>query len=164
LFQQFVFSEISPNAVGTAASSQLVQNASSAVAAGIACPLDDGNGLDIVAELIGATGGALDVYLQQGMPDGSWIDVVHFPSLTSGTGAINYKTNISALALNSSTNAYTTPVVVGKGTSPQLVSGAVVQGQGFDRLRLLMVAGSGTSAGAAVKCYVTTQRPLIQMS
>jgi hypothetical protein len=163
LIQQFVWSEISPNAPGTAASSKTVQNSSNALAAGIAGPLDDGAGIDIVAILVGATGGTLNVYMQQGMADGTWYDVVSFPQLTAAESQVTYKTNLSALALNAgtggTTTSYATPVLIGSGIAPALIANASVQGQGFDRMRLVMVAGSGTSVGALVKIYATVQRP-----
>lgn len=159
----FVFSEISPSAPGTSASSGYVQNASNALAGGIAGPADDGNGIDILAILKGATGGLLDVYIQSGTPDGNWFDLIHFAQLAAGASQIVYRTNISALALNASTggtsSSAATPNVIGMNTTPALGAALAVQGQGFDRLRLLMVAGSGTSAGAAVKVYATVQRP-----
>jgi hypothetical protein len=54
------------------------------------------------------------------------------------------------------------PVVVGTGTPTSatsgLAAGVVVQGTGFNRLRLAMIAGSGTTAGVSVKVYVVPQR------
>ncbi len=155
MFQGFIFQETSPSAPGTAASSKSVQNAGNLYAAGIAAPLDDGNGIDIVAMLVGATGGTLDVYIQEGLPDGTWYDVVHFPQLAAAAAAITYKGNISMLPQPTSA----APTVVGTGLTPALAVNTIVQGTGFDRLRLLFVAGAGTSAGANVKVYATTQRP-----
>jgi hypothetical protein len=155
MFQGFVFNETSPSAPGTAASSKAVASAGNIYAAGIAAPLDDGTGIDVVAILQGATGGALNIYIQEGQADGTWIDVCAFTQLAAAAAQIVYKTNISPVALGTSAP----PTQVGMGLSPALTAPATVQGQGFDRLRLVMVAGSGTTAGAPVKVYVTTQRP-----
>jgi hypothetical protein len=95
------------------------------------------------------------------MPDGTWIDVVHFAQLASGAAAIVYKTSIGAV----SQPASAAPVAVGTGVhsgSTGLAAGTTVQGLGFDRLRLLMCSGSGTTVGAAVKVYATIQRPRVQ--
>jgi hypothetical protein len=154
MLQQFVFNEISPNAAGTAASSGPVQNANPSLAAGVAGPLDDCDGIDIVAILVGATGGTLDVYMQAGTPDGAWWDVVHFTQLSAGHGAVTYKTNISPVALGTAA----APTAIGSGLSPALATGTTVQGIGFDRMRLVFVAGASTSAGANIKVYATAQR------
>lgn len=154
MFTPFVFSETSPAAAGTAASSQPVQSSGNIYPAGVCAPLEDVDSIDIVAELIGATGGTLDVYLQAGLADGTWVDVVHFTQLAGGAAAVAYKTNISSWAQPTSS----APVPVGLNLTPALGANLTVQGHGFDRLRLLMVAGSGTSAGAALKVYCTGQR------
>jgi len=149
----FIFVETSPAAPGTAVSTQPVQNVTSPYTNGIACPIDDSDALDVFAELVGATGGTLDVYLQVS-PDGglNWTEAIHFPQLAAGGGAVKYQAPISLF-----TNI-TTPVVVGKNLVPALAANTVVNGAYSDRCRLLMVAGGGTSAGAAVKVTVTAQR------
>jgi hypothetical protein len=153
----FVFSETSPSAAGTAASSQPVQNAGNFLAPGVAGPLQNFDAADIFAELTGATGGTLDVYLQRSPDDGvTWYDAVHFTQLASGGSAVIYSTALS--------NAQQTaaPVAVGKNLSPALGAGVTVNGPTSDRLRLVMVAGSGTSAGAAVTVRVMAQRAEIE--
>lgn len=149
----FQFNETSPAAPGTAASSQSVQNANASFGAGVAGPLDDSDALDIVAELQGATGGTLDVYLQTS-PDGgnNWFDLAHFPQLASAAAAIRYQAPVS-LYTNS-----TVPVVVGKNLTPALAVNTVINGAYSNRMRIVMVAGTGTTAGAPVKITVMTQR------
>src|SRR5450631_620546 len=103
----FVFSETSPAASGTAVSSQVVQNASNVVTAGVASPMGDFDAVDVVAELTGATGGTLAVYLQSSGDGGlSWYDLVAWPSITGGGSLRYYRSPIS----NSTTIA--APVVV----------------------------------------------------
>ena len=149
----YIFSETSPSAPGTAVSTQVVQNVSPPYAAGTANPIDDSDALNIFAELVGATGGTLDVYVQVS-PDGgpNWTEIVHFPQLAAGASAVKYQAPVSLF-----TNL-ATPVVVGKNLTPSLAANTVVNGAYSDRCRLLFVAGSGTTAGAAVKVTVTPQR------
>lgn len=149
----FIFNETSPSAPGTAVSSQPVQNVTAPYPNGVATPIDDSDALDIFAELVGATGGTLDVYGQVS-PDGgmNWTEVVHFPQLAAGAAAIKYQAPVSLF-----TNA-TVPVVVGKNLVPALAVNTIVNGSYSDRFRLVFVAGSGTTAGAAIKVTVTPQR------
>jgi hypothetical protein len=162
MFGTYIFNEVSPSSPGTAVSSRPVGGGvSSAAGLGIVVPIDDSAGMDIIAILQGATGGTLGVYVQCGMDDGNWFDIVAYPQLTAGNSQVIYKTNISPVALTSSTTPNAAPTVIGMGLNPalsQASGGSTVQGQGFDRVRLVMVAGSGTTAGAPVKVYVTAQR------
>jgi len=152
---QFVFSETSPAAAGTAPSSAPVANAANYLPPGEAGPLDDFDSIGVTAELIGATGGTLDVYVQTSPDQGAtWGDKVHFSQLLAGAAAVVYHVSLGANAPATS-NA---PIVVGEGLSPALAVATVVQGLAFDRMRLVMVAGSGTSAGAAVVVKVAGQR------
>lgn len=153
-FARFIFAETSPSAAGTAASSQPVDSSANYLPPGVAGPLDDYDSLDIVAELTGATGGTLDVYVQSN-PDGqnqNWFDIAHFTQLAAAAAAVKYNCSISLF-----TNA-TAPTVVGKNLSPALAANTMVQGPFSDRIRVLMVAGTGTSAGAAVRVTVCAQR------
>ena len=153
---QFIFSETSPAAPGTAASSKPVASSANYLAAGIAGPLDDSFGIQITAVVGNPVGGSLDLYVQTSPDDGAhWFDQIHFTPFTAGNGGIQVAT-LSAI----SQPASAVPVAVGSGLSPSLgaTSGVVVQGMGFNRLRLVMVAGSGTSAGTSVVVYVVPQR------
>ncbi len=122
-----------------------------AVAAVLGSPvlgMDKFNEIKIVANLLGATGGALDVYIQW-TPDGgtTWYDYAHFTQLGAGAAAVKYTC--------SSTFGTTVPVATGSGTSPVLAAGASVGGPFGDGLRCYVVAGASTSAGAAqtIKIY-----------
>ena len=151
-FANFVFSETSPAAAGTAASSQKVQGGGTSYPAGVAAPIDEYESHDIVAELVGATGGTLDVYVQTSHDGGvNWYDKIHFAQLADGAAAVIYRTSTS----NAQNGA--TPQAVGKNLSPQLGNNVTLNGPASDRMRLLMVAGAGTSAGAKVIVKVTSQ-------
>lgn len=100
----------------------------------------------IEASLVGATGGTLDVYLQVSHDFnpvsalGTWVDYVHFTQLASGGGAVSYRVDPAL------TNSITT---VGTGTTPALAAGVVAGGFWGDAMRVLFVAGGGTSAGTS---------------
>jgi len=158
MLQHFIFSETSPAAPGTSVSSQAVQSSASYLPAGVVGPLDDGGSVDILAQLVGATGGTLDVYMQSSSDNGqTWQDRVHFAQLAAGAAAISYGVTLTAFGQPTSA----APVQIGTGTTPMLSAGTYLQGIGFDRMRLVLVAGTGTTAGAAVKIQLTVQRPRI---
>lgn len=152
--QTFVFSETSPAAPGTAASSQVVTGDLAAnMPAGVAGLIDDYESIEIIAELKGATGGTLNVYLQTS-PDGglSWFDSIAWPQQAGGGALAFYQSPLS----QATTTA--TPVVVGKNLAPALAANTVVNGSFGDRFRLVMVAGTGTTGGAPVVVRVSAQR------
>jgi hypothetical protein len=151
MISTFVFSETSPAAPGTATSSQPIQNST---LAGVATPIDDFAVIDILAQLKGATGGVLDVYIQVATATGVWRDAAHFPQLASGAAAVNYQCCLTTRGQAASD----APVVVGTGTTPALAANTIAQGLGFDRARLVFVAGSGTTAGAAITVTLSGQR------
>lgn len=156
---QFLFTETSPNAPGTVASSQVVANSASWAPAGVAAPLDDYDSVGIDADLKGATGGTLDVYVQQSPDQGvTWYDIVHFTQLTNGNAAVKYSAPISQ-----ATNT-TAPQAVGQNLTPALggASASVVNGAFSDRMRLVMVAGTGTTQGAAVVVRLSPQRSRVR--
>jgi hypothetical protein len=152
----FVFNETSPSAPGTAASSQAVAGAASFMPAGVAGPMQDYEAVDVIAEIAGATGGPLSVYLQISPDDGlNWYDLIAWPVAAAGSGVKYYQSPVS--------NATNTPapVPVGKNLGPALANaglGTVVNGAFSDRMRLIMVAGALTTAGAAVVVRAAPQR------
>lgn len=99
----------------------------------------------VVAELAGATGGTLDIYIQMQMKgDTDWFDYVHFAQQAGG-GAANIKTFAVSRA-----SAQTTMVTPGKNSVPALAANSVVGGDFGNAWRVVCVAGAGTSAGAAL--------------
>lgn len=153
--QQFlVFAETSPSAASTAASSAAVAGSSGAAGiAMLATGLDGYLSLTVVAKLVGATGGTLDIYLQTSPDAGAtWVDYAHFPQLAGGAAAIKYEFVVSQGIQTAA------PIVVGINTTPALAANTVVGGAWGDRIRLLMVAGAGTSAGAAVNITISAQK------
>ena len=102
------------------------------------------------AYLQGATGGTLDIYVQRLAPDGTnWLDYAHFPQLADGAAAQWYTAELQpALGINA----------VGSGTSPSLAANTILGGHPGSEIRLVFVAGTGTSAGAAQRLFVSGHR------
>lgn len=146
----FTFTETSPAAAGTAASVNPVpySTAPNGIAAG---QLDDYAALVFVAELQGATGGVLDVFIQNWFND-TWYDFAHYNQLAAGAAA-----TILAFSV-SSANQTNTHTVVGKNLVPLLAAGSVIAGAWGDRFRLVMKAGAGTTLGAPVTVKILGQR------
>ena len=118
--------------------------AASTVAGDTFTGLGDFDAIAVVANLIGATGGTLDVYLQTSHDGGTtWYDWAHFPQLAAAAGAIKYRFSVPSAGDFG-------PTVIGAGTSPALAANTVVGGVWGDRMRALYVAGASTSAGAAI--------------
>jgi hypothetical protein len=156
-----IFNETSPSSATTVASSQAVQGSDLSVASGVAgIGLDDYDTIDVYAQLQGATGGTLDVYLQVGVDQGggTWVDAIHFPQLANGAAAVQYKCSLTQRAQATTDN----PIVVGSGLSPALAANTIVQGVAFDRARLVFKSGASTSAGATQKVWLVGHRTRIR--
>lgn len=147
-----VFNETSPSAPGTIASSQVVSG--TAGPSGVATQqLDDYQALSFEVVLMGATGGTLDVYVQNSPDMGSsWYDYIHFAQLAAGAGTFRYVASCASGAQNLALQT------VGFNLTPALAAGTAVGGAWGDRFRLVMVAGAGTSAGAPVQMRILGQR------
>jgi hypothetical protein len=150
----FVFNETSPSAPGSAISSKPVTGCAAPwLPLGVAGPIDDYESIGVVAELMGATGGTLNVYLQNSGDQGlTWFDMIAWPTIAAGASVVYYSSPLSQ------STTTTTTTIVGKGALPALVPGSVVNGAFSSRLRLVMVAGSGTTAGASVIVRLAAQR------
>jgi hypothetical protein len=111
--------------------------------------------LIVDALLTGGTGGALDVYLQRKTGTNAWLDWIHFPQVAAGTSK-KYTVVLS--------QQNTTIADVGGGTdaSPgvSLAANSFVNMIPTDDVRIVFVAGGGTSAGASNTVTITpvTQR------
>lgn len=151
----YKFTETSPAAPGGAASSQVVTGSGPNVLAGVAqYNLDAATGLFVVAQLVGATGGPLDVYLQHSPDYGlTWVDYAHFTQLAAAAPAVKYQFAVSSSA------QVLTPVTVGINNAPALAAGTVVGGAWGERFRLWMVAGALTTVGAPVSVTLVATRP-----
>lgn len=106
--------------------------------------------LIIDAALLGGTGGTLDVYLQRKLATNEWVDWVHFPQLAAGA------TKKYSVAV---TGKQATIVDVGGGTDASpgvtLAANTVVDVIPGDDVRIVFVAGGGTTLGASNKITIT---------
>lgn len=121
--------------------------------------LSKGNILVVDAILTGATGGALDVYLQRRTGADDWTDWVHFPQVTAAQAATRYTFGCDG-------SGTTTIQAVGGGTTaaPGVFLAAntytnVMPGNrtedGGAEVRFVFVAGASTSAGAPQKVTIS---------
>jgi hypothetical protein len=100
----------------------------------------DCRAITIIANLLGAAGGALDVYIQDS-PDGvDFYDYAHFTQLASGAAAVTYA--YSPSPINDAIKA------IGKNLTPALTANSVRGGHWYDQLRVLFVAAGGAAAAA----------------
>lgn len=135
-------------------------SASTAIVGGVAAGLEGYDEVRIDADLVGATGGTLDVYLQRlvaaaaEVTGGVWVDWLHFPQLAAGAAAIRYSVSsgagvvISAVGLGTDASAGT----------PVLAANTSIGGHPGSAVRCVCVAGASTTVGAAIKVYVTCIR------
>lgn len=99
------------------------------------------DGIIIYASLLGATGGTLDIYCQTTFDGGStWVDFGHFPQLAAAAPAIKY------IQQTSNDMGMSVPVVTGDAA---MAVNVFVPGALGKQIRVKMVAGAATSAGAA---------------
>ncbi len=149
--RSLVFAESSPAQNLTVASSVAVVGSSGPAGVAMLSPdsLETYDSLVVVANLVGAAGGTLDVYIQTS-PDGgtTWADYAHFPQLAAGAAAVRYQFYASKIS------NLLVPAVIGINLTPTLAANTVVGGAWGDRLRLVMKTGAGASAGAAVSVLV----------
>lgn len=129
-------SDISPAAPGTVASKMVSPTA----LADVIGNLSEYKDVTVVSKLQGATGGTLDVYLQSW--DGTdWVDWLHYTQLAALTPA-------ASLVYVPDYPIAHALVTVGRNLTPALAVNSSVGGHPGEALRMLFVAGAGTSAGA----------------
>lgn len=118
------------------------------------------------ALLLGATGGALDIYIQRKVAPNLWVDWAHFPQLAAGASAVAYSFTVAAA--NVGTAVATTPsatiaAITTRGNdatpSPGLAAATLDLNHPGEMIRVVYVAGASTSAGAAIKAYITGLGP-----
>lgn len=105
----------------------------------------------IDANLQGATGGTLDVYLQRQIASDLWADWCHFPQQSSGGAAVQYCAQ---------SGSDKTIHVVEQGTdasagTPALAANTFIGGHPGNRVRMVMVTGSGVTAGTSQTVKIT---------
>lgn len=97
----------------------------------------------ILGNFVGATGGTLDIIIEQS-PDGvDWYEMIHFTQLAAGAAA--------GSQWASKPQANTVVTAVGKNLTTTMVlaaGGVAIAPPFFNQWRVRYVAGAGTSAGA----------------
>jgi hypothetical protein len=146
------FTAISPSVPGTFGTSALPITLAGTGVNGIpvaypsyAGGLDEFGSALIDCIVQGAVGGSLTIYFQSSVTKGKrWYDVAALPVLAAGAPTIRYE-----IALSRARGGGTSAAVVVNtlDDTPSLVN-SVLQFNFGDSLRMLFVAGAGTSAGA----------------
>src|SRR5687768_5556425 len=104
--------------------------AASTVAGDVVAGLDKYDSLLVIGDLVGATAGALDIYLQTSTDGGTtWYDYAHFPQLSAGAAAIVKVFTVSR------SQGRTATVTIRKNTTPALAADNVIGGEWGDRMR-----------------------------
>lgn len=117
-----------------------------------AVAIDMPESIDVLGQLRGATGGTLDLYLQTSVDGGTtFVDYCHFAQIAAAASPFNVRFGASRHAQSSGL------VTVGVGTTPLLAASTLVGGPFGDRMRLVAVAGAGTTAGAAITILMRVQ-------
>lgn len=128
-----------------AAASTLLGTAALGTASDLGVDLAGFRSCRVEATLTGATGGTLDVYLQTSYDGGTtWTDYAHFAQV-AGSAAASVQGFTSSSSEGDPMNA------AGQGSTPSLGAGSARKGVMGSFVRLAMVAGAGTSAGATQK-------------
>lgn len=100
----------------------------------------------VVGELVGLTGGTLDVYLQDSPDDGTtWIDCAHFTQLSAASTA--------KVAFGLTLSSTIVPVGVGTLGSPgvALAAATIRSAPWAPLMRIVAVSGSGTSGSSQIQ-------------
>lgn len=119
-------------------------SATTAASTNTATGLDRFTSLHIYAEITGATGGSLNVYLQTSPDLGTtWVDYAAFPLASAGAAVAAYAFTVSRGSQQSSM------IAVGKNLTPALTANSVLGGDFGDRMRAVFKANASTTAGAA---------------
>ena len=123
----------SPAAAGTSISTPIVTG------------LDAFESMKIVTIFEGGVGGTLDIYRQMcDDQDGSaWVDFAHFAQLADAAASLTRLYSVTRQTER------LTAIAVAVGDTPALAAGTVLGGEFGAKMRVVMVAGAGTSAGTA---------------
>ncbi len=99
------------------------------------------------ANIQGATGDTLDIYLQRDV-DGTWVDWYHFAQLSAGASA-------TRVMFDSKMSTDIEPVTVGADASPALAVDTLAGAHPGDKVRVYFVPGGSTSSGATQTITIT---------
>lgn len=100
--------------------------------------------VEIIGQMLGATGGTLDFYIQHSADLTHWVDYAHFAQLLAGASAIKQK-----VVGNLPGSIVTIGVGTATAATPALAAGVCAGGPYKRAMRVVYVTGAGISAGAA---------------
>lgn len=140
----FTISETSPAAASTAVGTTVVRGLAK-------FPF-----IRLDAALVGATGGALDVYVQREILPNVWADWIHYTQLAAGGAAVKWTAIVGPGVSTALTGVFGIGTTAAPGVA--LAANTFTGGHPGDAIRMVYVAGASTSAGAAVLVYVTAFR------
>lgn len=120
------------------------------VFAGAPVALRPFHSLQVIATLQGAPRGSLDVFIQTSPTGATWTDYAHFPKALTSAGA-KPQTVTWTVSRGAESGGFT---VVGQDLKPMLAEGKVLGGEYGAHIRVVYVAGAGTTAGAEQKITV----------
>lgn len=145
MMRTYVITGTTPAAPGNAVIGTIAPNPA-LVAPDVVGDLSQWESMAITATMQGATGGPLDVYIQACIDDTGtlWNDVVHFAQLAAAAAPVTKRWT------NCRWNAQTAPVVTGDLVIPVGAGEVVIQGEWGERLRVKVIAGALTTAGAPI--------------
>jgi hypothetical protein len=106
--------------------------------------------LVIDAALLGGTGGTLDIYLQRKLATNTWRDWVHFPQIAAAT-AKKYTVTITGDGSSIVETGGGTDAAPGVALAANTAINTIPGGD----VRIVFVAGGGTSAGASNSIVIT---------
>lgn len=122
---------------------------SEGVFAGPEAALGRYHAMQVIATLQGSDG-PLDVYIQTSSHRAAWTDYAHFPKALTAKGA-SPQTVTWTVSRGAESGGFT---VVGQDLKPMLAEGKVLGGEWGAHVRVVFVAGAGTTAGAEQKITV----------
>lgn len=105
----------------------------------------------IIATVQGATGGTLDIVVETSADGSTWLELFRTVQLAAGATAATYTVDPTPYGIVTARGKNLTTTFV-------IAAGSCVGGMWLDRMRVRMVAGSGTSAGAVQSVSVVGLR------
>lgn len=107
--------------------------------------------VQIIATVQGATGGVLDIVIETSADGSTWLELFRTVQLAAGATSATYTVDPTPDGIVTARGKNLTTTFV-------IAAGSCVGGMWLDRMRVRMVAGAGTSAGAVQSVSVVGLR------
>lgn len=105
--------------------------------------------LAFIFEIVGPTGGTVDVYLQKRIAANKWVDYCHVPQVAAVTTKRYESSQFDASTITDSGVGDDTPTA-----TPVIAANTIVPGHPGEAVRLVLVTGAGVSVAGSVTLYV----------